>query len=66
MLKAININAPSSLEGIKNRILPLLIGMFLIEIKLSLDLVELALFPHHLIHQIFELTHRDLYALLAA
>lgn len=66
MLKAININAPSSLEGIKNRILPLLVGMFLIEIKLSLDLVELALFPHHLIHQIFELTHRDLYALLAA
>lgn len=40
--------------------------MFLVEIKLSLDLVELSLFSHHLVHQIFELTHRDLYALLAA
>ena len=38
--------------------------MPLIEIKLSLDLVELSLFPHHLVHQTLELTHRDLYALL--
>lgn len=40
--------------------------MFLIEIKLSLDLVELSLFPHHLIYQIFDLTHWYLYILLAA